>query len=373
VWGVLQCNGPCRATTAEIRARKAVSDLHRCTFRWIVISLVGAFACSYVGADRSFDVRIMRLDVTSFPTVKCYVSVVDENGHSVNGLVANNWVLTEDAQVQQGLRCAPAREDDQRLAVVLLVDTSGSMRGEPLTQARKAVASFISRLSAHDYCAVVGFSTQTKKLGELEGYRGEELSFDLSDLQARGNTALYEAIAEGVVILQSREADRKAVLVLTDGQDNVSKISDTEATERVLGAGASLYAIGLGKDADAPVLTRMAEATKGLYQPIAKASELVDAYRSMLEDIRTYYMLSYETVDRHHGEPLRVVQVSLKSAPAARADAQYLVPLADGVDLHETFGGDSESWLLPVVIALLPINLLLLILVVRRRQRQRHM
>ncbi|TAK73832.1 MAG: VWA domain-containing protein [Dehalococcoidia bacterium] len=154
----------------------------------------------------------------------------------------------------------------QRAAIVLAIDTSGSMAGAPIVAARQAARDLIGRLAPEDQVSLLAFATTPTILRPFSTDRTALLA-SVDSLQASGATALYGAIAQAAGQLSNAPAGTDRVLVLlSDGADDggVSKVTREESL-RLLAAttGVKAYAIGFGEATDRAYLQEVASRTSG--------------------------------------------------------------------------------------------------------------
>lgn len=105
-----------------------------------------------------------------------------------------------------------------RLAVILTIDISGSMAGAPIQQARSAACAFVTSLDPGDQIAVLSFGNQVIVEQALTNKR-DAAQAAIERLQAIGNTALYGALGESVIRARESALTRRAIVLLSDGQD----------------------------------------------------------------------------------------------------------------------------------------------------------
>ncbi len=170
------------------------------------------------------------------------------------------------------------------VAVTFVLDTSGSMKGEPLTQAREGAKVFLRGLPEGDLVRVMLFSSQTRWISQAFAPVGSArpgLETALDGVFAGGGTALYRAIQEACDLPgDAPKGAVRAVVVLTDGKDTDSSTQLAnllQALRRSTAGGgeessagadaARVFTIGYGPDADPAVLKSIAEAGGGAYFP----------------------------------------------------------------------------------------------------------
>lgn len=228
--------------------------------------------------------------------VVLHATVVDEIGKLVTSLDKSAFSVYQNGQPET---LTSFRREDVPVAIGIVIDNSGSMR-DKRAEVNKAVMNLIRASNPQDEVFVVNFG-QTP-------YLDQDFTSDVNLLQAalrqtstRGSTALYDAVvASNVHLRNNPRLDKKVLLVITDGQDNMSRETLQDAMKKLQSnKGAVLYAIGLtdgmegmsrsGRDA----LQDLATSTGGAaYFP--QRVEDVDAItQAVAHDIRSQYTLTY--------------------------------------------------------------------------------
>jgi len=181
------------------------------------------------------------------------------------------------------------------LNVVLLLDSSGSMKGS-MTQAVHAVKTFVQRFPADARITVVDFDTKPKVL--KSGSRAELLG-SLDGVRANGATALFDSILLGLNRLKAES--RKALVVFTDGVDANwndtgpgSRATKAEVMQAVERARTPLFTIGFGKKPDVDTLTRVADLSGGAYYEAHDKSSLDSVFARISADLGRQYRVTYE-------------------------------------------------------------------------------
>jgi VWFA-related protein len=180
-------------------------------------------------------------------------TVTDRSERFVRGLRREDFSLYEDGQPQ-----AITHFSDERVPVSLglVVDKSGSMDGEKWSAARGAIDRFLhDLLGKDDEVFLMAFSDRADLLEEWTTDRSR-ISTALSDVNPRGGTAMYDAVAEAVPIAQSGTRRKKALLVISDGNDRTSEIELASLRQLVRQTEVLIYAIGIDGSSEQPTWTR---------------------------------------------------------------------------------------------------------------------
>lgn len=240
--------------------------------------------------------------------VELPVTVLDERGAAIVDLKQGDFQVLEDAKPQKISDFAFAA--DLPLSIGVLVDHSGSMKPR-IEEARKAAIGFFEQiLTARDQAFFGGFSWQTSRSSAMVSDVAS-LKRQVSDMpDADGGTALYDAIISGLYQFRGIEG-RKALLIVTDGEDTVSRVEYDRMLEYVRSARVPLYFIGIGVSplVGGGKLKALAAETGGVAYFIGKVEELKETYAALEKELRSQYLISYYTQGGAGSDKYRLVEV----------------------------------------------------------------
>ena len=274
-----------------------------------LLVLIGALEAPVVLAD-SLGLAVQQVDASQFPTVRVYVSVANANGVPITGLTAEAFQVQEDGKPVDGLQVEPLVDSQEPIATALVIDTSGSMADEnKLDHAREAAGAFIDSTGARDRVTIVAFSSQVSVIQDYATDR-TALKAALGTLKAKGDTLLYDAVAQTARREAAQAERRKALIVLTDGEDTKSSASLDSSIAAAVTAGSPIFAIGLGSDVNKEVLDRLASATGGQAIYLDDPTQLKPTLLSIGDQLRRQYALRYTSKlapgDQPHGVAVQV-------------------------------------------------------------------
>jgi Ca-activated chloride channel family protein len=265
------------------------------------------------------NVRITQVDNSHFPSVKVYVSVTDANGEPVE-VSPSRIMLEEDGNPITPDRIESAG-DAGPLITMLVMDISGSMNSNNKLQSAKAAArAYVDQARPMDKIGLFVFNTDLDYVQPLTSNRQAVIDA-IENLKARDDTAMYDALARSIDIMKE-ESGRVAIIVLTDGLDNRSKISPQEVLNRIGPGGLSISAIGLGdpthsksalSSLDEPALTALAEQAGGVYGYAEDESSLRNLYERYGRALQSEYVVTYTSPIKLRDGVNRNLKVSLAS------------------------------------------------------------
>jgi VWFA-related protein len=273
----------------------------------------------------SGEVHVENVDVR---TVPIYVSVVDDHSGVTRDDVDQSLFKVLDNGTEAKILDF-SKAFDQPISIVLLIDASTSMLYS-MDDATKAARTFVQRtLKKGDRCAVYSIRDTPRREQPLTDDL-DAVQKALAKVQARGRTALYDAIQTATRELKD-EKNRRAIVVLTDGGDTSSMMSFDEIDKAATESGVPLYFIAYdsgdtGELHDIDRLKYLANQTGG-FLATASASNLQQKYGDIEKDLRAQYAILYQITDFAKHNEWRKIKVQLASPKlTARTIRGYFAP-----------------------------------------------
>jgi Ca-activated chloride channel family protein len=245
--------------------------------------------------------------------VQIPVQVTSEMGRSIDRLRKEDFRIFED-NVEQ--RITTFSRDDAPVSVALVMDTSGSMRPR-MEKAIQAVSAFFRGANPQDEFLLVEFNEHPKLvLGFTE--ETEPVARWIEQARPFGRTSLFDAIALALKQMKKAKYYRRALVILTDGGDNRSRLTLHEVKNLVLESDAQLYAMGIymGKlatreEVNGPhLLDQLATATGGTHFRIDNLEDLPTASARIAYEMRNQYVLGYSPSNDTEDGKFRRVKVA---------------------------------------------------------------
>ena len=276
----------------------------------IAIGLL-AFGGSALCQDAQ-DTPVIRMDVQR---VVLYATVREGKAKFVGDLEKKDFTVLEDNVPQEILSFS---RDDVPVAVGLLVDNSQSMMNKR-AEVVAAAKAFVRASNPGDEMFVLHFNEQlTYGLPRDVPFTGNQelLGAALERAQLDGRTALYDAIYEGLEHLKRAKETKKALIVISDGGDNMSVRKAADVIKAADLSGSLFYGIGIydpmDGDANPGVLRKLAQNTGGeVYFPKG-VDEVKDLCETIARDLRSQYMISYAPALKATPNNYHRIQVKVK-------------------------------------------------------------
>ncbi len=181
------------------------------------------------------------------------LTVTDLYGRFVSGLNKNAFTIFDNNEEQEITYFSDA---DAPISIGILFDVSGSMSGEKIGKARSALEKFINTSHPSDEYFLIAFNSRAQLL--LDRTRNGEAVLDkLQLVQPKSNTALYDACYLGVERVTRGTRPKKAMLIISDGQDNASRYNFNEVRRLLKESDVTVYAVGIIDGRDAGSITGM--------------------------------------------------------------------------------------------------------------------
>ena len=249
------------------------------------------------------------------------VQVTDARGAFVSGLKQEDFRVFEDGQLQ---KLTVFEHGDIPVTIGLIVDHSRSMGGK-LQDVVTAVYSFAHLSNPQDEMFVVDFNDDV--LSEL--MKGKAFSNDPKELEqavtavrARGRTALYDAVSEGLHHLQYGHLQKKALIIISDGGDNASHLKYSQVLAQARQSQALIYSVGLVgsniEEENPGLLRRLCKGTGGIAYFPREAESVANVATEIARDLREQYTLGYTPLNIQRAGAFRKVEVKVIAAGHGR-------------------------------------------------------
>jgi VWFA-related protein len=267
--------------------------------------------------------------------VNLIFTVTDKHGHFIKDLRQSDFKILDDKKPPLQIKNFSS-QTDLPLRVGLLIDASNSIR-DRFKFEQEAATEFLNDIvrPRYDQAFVIGFDSTPEVTADFTD-DSQKLSRGIHMLRAGGGTALYDAIyfaCRDKLLRASETASgvRKAIILLSDGDDNQSRVTREEAIEMAQRAEVIVYAIstnisGVVQRGD-KTLQRIAEATGGRYFAPFKLQDVANAFTEIEQELRSQYALAYKPADFRPDGRYREIDITAdRKGLYVRARKGYFAP-----------------------------------------------
>ena len=248
--------------------------------------------------------------------VNVVFTVTDKRGHYVKDLTQNDFRVYDDSKPAESIRSF-TRQTNLPLRVGLLIDASNSVR-DRFKFEQEAAIEFLNQIirATSDQAFVIGFDTTPEVTQDFTDST-EALSHGVRMLRPGGGTSMYDAIyfasRDKLMKDKSTGATRRAIILLSDGDDNQSRVSREEAVEMAQRAEVIIYAISTNvsgvKQRGDKILEHFADETGGKAFFPFKIQDVADAFSQIQDELRSQYDVSYKPADFEPNGKYRKIEI----------------------------------------------------------------
>jgi Ca-activated chloride channel homolog len=255
----------------------------------------------------------------SVDLVVLHVTVTNPQGEFVADLTENEFKVSED-KVQQ--KISFFSKDDIPVTMGLVIDNSGSMR-EKRAQVNAAAMTFVKTSNPQDEAFVVNFNDEyyLDTDGDFTSDQ-RDLNDALSRIDTRGSTALYDAVIGSLDHLKKGHKDKRVLLLITDGDDDASRMSFEDSIKAAEKSNATIYTVGVFSDDDRKNDKRMVRHSKKVLEELAEATggqayfpdnldQVTPLCEQIAREIRNQYTIGYYPTNSAKDGSFRMVHVDV--------------------------------------------------------------
>jgi len=325
-----------------------------CLFLFLLIPINSV----YGQIDSTLIIRI--IDINNFPNVNIFFSAVDSSGLPIEDLKQEDIEFKENDKIIADYSLESLTSTTSPIYIALLLDSSGSMRGNPLVEAKEAAVDFINSLKDIDEVKVFVFNDRTEYIQDFTNDK-DTLINAINGIEVEGsNTVLYDAVYDAAVDLKEKPIGNRAIVLLTDGKDDSATSTIEDAIAQAKENKIPIYSIGFGKNFDKDSANYDEEAYQALFRLSKQTGgnffiageENLSSNFSMISDILKYqYSLIYKSELLKDGSDYSI-SISITSiGEVARDDGVLTTPtfevLANLDNYEDDFNVDKKVDIVP--------------------------
>ena len=265
--------------------------------------------------------------------VNLVFTVTDKKGRFITGLKRENFGLLDDGRPPTAV-VQFTQQTNLPLRVGIMLDTSSSIRSRFQFEQDSAIAFLLQVLHLNDRAFVEGFDIQTDLAQDFTN-NVDLLNEGIRRLRPGGGTALFDSLyktcRDQMLTLRETGAVRRAIILVSDGDDNYSRVQESDAIKMCQRADTIVYSISTNispsKDKGDETLRAISEATGG--QPFypTKLEDVAVGFRNIQEELRSQYALVYRPADLKQDGAFRTIYLqALDPRYKVRAQKGYFAP-----------------------------------------------
>ena len=265
--------------------------------RLLVVGLVLAVAAGLLSvpalaaAAQTTEAVVQDFSSTEYPNVSFRLSL-PASMLSDEGAVPDVKV-SENGESLRNVKVEPIEAGRESVYTVLVIDTSGSMQGAPIKDAKAAAGRFVDTLGPSAQIALVAFSDEPRV---VQGFTDDpvKLKAAIASLQAKGETAVYDGLVTASRLVPDRRDVRRNIVVLSDGTDTVSSTTLEVTMKELRQRGVPVHAVALqSKDFNPRALEIVATGSGGRLVPVAQSSALTGLFEGIARELRDSWKVTY--------------------------------------------------------------------------------
>jgi len=270
---------------------------------------------------------VQDIDASEYPVINLDVVLPAELSESQTNPVFSVHENGKSVEVLD----AHGEQRQQAVDVVLLLDTSGSMKGAAITAAKQAAKAFIGELEAPSRVSVIAFADKAGTIVPA-GADSDEVVAAIEGLKADGETALYDALLLATRTIQVSDDYAPVIVVLSDGGDTVSRVRLDAVLSELKRIEVPVVSVALNTpEADYTTLKTLSLQTGGRTAAVTDSAQLAKVYEGIARELQTRYRVAYRSrrpstadleirVDAVAGDRAAVAEVAMRNPDAKTAE-----------------------------------------------------
>ena len=239
------------------------------------------------------------------PPATLFVSVLDQGGFPVTTLDRVDFEISENGGANTPPATAVRVDDTVTLSIALLLDFSGSITSVPdnVTDMKNAAIGFVDQLGINDEAEIIKYASEievTQPFTSDKVLLKDAIQSDPDPADIGVATALFDAVEQAVSNISNSTRTRRAIIIITDGEDRNSTGTGPESTATIAtviadanGNSVPVFTVGLGA-ANATILQQLADDTGGTFSDSPTSANLASIYQNLADLLFTdQYILTY--------------------------------------------------------------------------------
>ena len=295
--------------------------------------IIGLALCLNSVIADNLNIILGEPNTKNFPEICMNIFVHDSEGNEVTNLDSSTVMVFEDTVQNFSAQLKAIEGKDESLAILIAVDASLSMAGEPIDSVKAAINQVLDKVTDGDQVGILSFHDDVEIITEFSKDKGL-IRDKIETIKAKGKrTEMHYGIVKGVEMLTSSKdlPSNRVMIVLSDGKDEGAAYSDNDAIQKAKDSGIPVYSIGYHTKAEKKylrVLERISEKTGGMYNDAPSIKQLSRTYNLVLAQIREQNKLCFvaQVFEADSLEHKIKVSVTMKSGKSGETEFTFRSP-----------------------------------------------
>lgn len=291
------------------------------------------FVCLIFSLDlfsQNFNLRLIKTDAEKFPYLISALQVYDNSDEPITNLKNSDFVATLEGKQADSVLAITYNNSGIGINIMLCVDISGSMTGEPIKAMKNAILKFIDDMRSVDKLGIIGFADDAELISDFSNNK-EYLKQKVNDLQPKGShTALFYGAYKGIKALaDNKDNTGKILMLIGDGKNEslTNTYSENDVIEFGIKEGIPVFTIGYTKIDPSYLqsLEKISEKTNGNYYNSPTDKDLERQYAKLYRQILNIYLIKYVIHDMKGDGNEHVNSLSVRYQNATKSASKKII------------------------------------------------
>lgn len=252
-----------------------------------------------------------------------FVSASNDSGSSVNNLNKNDIKLSIDNKKSDSFSFDAGSKKSFPLSSSLVIDKSGSMAGQPIEDAKLAAKAYVRTVNETEKISIITFNQTVETLVSLSNDK-PRIESVIDSISAQGDTSVYDALSKAVT--ENAGCSRKAIIVLSDGDDTSSINANVESVIREANQeNVPVFSVGLkGEGFNPTPIQSISDKTGGQYLEAPNSDNISELYEKFIEQLDNQYIIQVDLKDNANSAEHRIKVEALISGSSSSSERSII-------------------------------------------------
>jgi tight adherence protein B len=311
----------------------------------LVVFSICFFSPGTAYGQESQEIFITKADFSNYPKVEVHINFKEGSELEALNLTQEDFTVLENGEEVRDFSIKGLSEIIDPIGVVLLLDTSGSMEGQPIEDAASSALLFMDEMRSIDEFSVVSFADEVTVHSSFTSDR-KKLRDSILQIETMGDTSLFDGVFTASDQFKDRDDIKyRYIILLSDGMDTASRYTLKDAINKALQEEVSIYSIALlSSEFNPDNIRNISESTGGEMLEAASSSDLKELYKTISKKIINQYRISYTSL-WPNAEDIEISISVGKDKIAGSAETSYENPYYSPVPEEFVVGPERPFYL----------------------------